>query len=115
MSSPQRLDIGGGKPTPERPTPGGGKPKPQRQVCAPTLPKGRCLYPYDALNAEELSIAVGDIIEILKEGTLRSALPGVLILRHNTASYVANRRAKTQRTFFNVYNMCGRERTGLNA
>ena len=55
-----------------RPAPGAGKPKPRPQQRAPALPKCRCLYAYDALDVDELSFNEGDIIEILKEGTLRS-------------------------------------------
>ncbi|CAM1154211.1 MYO1F (predicted) [Pycnogonum litorale] len=50
----------------KKPVPGGGKPKP------PTKPKvlnprGKALYEYDAQDTDELSLNVGDVVEILKE------------------------------------------------
>ena len=52
-----------------RPAPGGGRPKPRKDLPPkPKLPRGRCLYAYDAQDTDELSFNEGDVIEIIREG-----------------------------------------------
>lgn len=54
-----------------KPNPGAGRPKPKpTPKPKPSLPKCRTLYAYDAQDTDELSFNEGDVIEILKEGTL---------------------------------------------
>lgn len=52
--------------TKEKPVPGGGKPKPMVRA-KPTYPKCRAIYSYEPQDTDELMLAEGDIIEIVKE------------------------------------------------
>ncbi|KAI0227941.1 Unconventional myosin-Ie [Lamellibrachia satsuma] len=50
------------------PPPGGGRPKPQTKPKPQSrLPRGRCLYAYDAQDTDELSFNEGDVIEVVRE------------------------------------------------
>ena len=56
----------------ERPVPGGGRPRPKpRERSVKSLPKVRAMYDYEAQDLDEISLLVGEILDLVKEGAFK--------------------------------------------
>lgn len=51
-----------------RPVPGGGRPKPSVKRPGPKKPQVKALYDYEAADTDEISMAEGETVELVREG-----------------------------------------------